>query len=79
MPNGLQMSDYFEIEYVPLPNFEYEEDDFKIKVEQLRTRFQIGTMDSLFVEEEEAQNGVRVPINGLAQYLGDYWSLIKAD
>jgi hypothetical protein len=39
MPNGLQMSDYFEIEYVPLPNFEYEEDDFKIKVEQLRTRF----------------------------------------
>jgi len=39
MPKGQQIGDYFEIEYVPLPNKWYGEDDFKKHVEQLRNRF----------------------------------------
>jgi hypothetical protein len=39
MPNGPQISDFFEIEYVPLPHFMYEESNFIEKVDQLRTRF----------------------------------------
>ena len=32
MPAGSQISDYFNIEYVPLPHFGYQKDNFLTKV-----------------------------------------------
>jgi hypothetical protein len=32
MPAGSQISNYFNIEYVTLPHYHYEEDNFKTKV-----------------------------------------------
>ena len=39
MPEGQKIGDYFEIEYVPLPNKWVEEANFIEQVEQLKTRF----------------------------------------
>jgi len=39
MKNGPKISDYFEIEYVTLPDFTREEANFKVKVGELRNRF----------------------------------------
>jgi hypothetical protein len=39
VPNGRQISDYFDIEYVSLAHFTYEKDKFIEQVDQLRTRF----------------------------------------
>ena len=77
MPDGPQISDYFEIEIVPLPNYMSEEsrNSFIAKVEQLRTRFQVGTKDSLFVPP--AKIDVRLSIDQLARLVGDYWRTIK--
>jgi hypothetical protein len=39
MPKGQKIGDYFEIEYVPLPNKWVEEANFIEQVDQLKTRF----------------------------------------
>jgi hypothetical protein len=39
MPNGPQIGNFFEIEFVPLPNFINEEANFIEQVDQLKTRF----------------------------------------
>ena len=39
MPNGGQISDYFDIEYVPLAHFMHEKAKFIEQVDQLRTKF----------------------------------------
>ena len=39
MPNGPQIDNYFEIEYVTLPHIWYEKFNFLEKFEQLRARF----------------------------------------
>jgi len=53
MPNGPQLGNYFEFEFVPLPNksVEGQEPIFKERVEQLRNRFEAGIEDSLFIRE----------------------------
>ena len=67
--------DFFSVDYFPMPNKVYCEDQFEQKAMELRMRFtyKIGAEDSFFIKDQPSA----VPIDGLAFYAEQVFKTIR--
>ena len=70
------MSDYFAVDVVALSNFEWRRDEFDQNVNDLRTRFDLYTENSLFKFVNQAE---KIPIEQLPELLENIWKLVRED
>ena len=69
--------DFFDLEFEFMPNKMFCPKDFKDGVAKLRTRFDVGTTNSLFLEK--SNENVNVPMDGLAYYMEQNWASIRSN
>jgi protein SEY1 len=65
--------DFFHFEFSMLPHKIYEEDKFVSKAKELRTRFDIGAVNTLFPSLESKN----VPMDGLPLFIENTWEKIR--
>jgi hypothetical protein len=67
--------DFFDLEFEFMPNKMFCPKDFKESVGNLRTRFDVGSNNSLFLEKSSDN----VPLDGLAFYMEQNWASIRSN
>eukprot|EP00892_Ulva_mutabilis_P007514 jgi/Ulvmu1/5134/UM021_0151.1 len=67
------LDDFFELQYVSLPSFELEEEEFRAECTLLRRQFTHAYEDSLLRPDES-----KVPASALGLHLQEVWSVISA-
>lgn len=69
-----KLTDLFTFEYFMMPHKQFEEENFYAKAKELKTRFEVTSKDSLFLNDEEQKN---LPIDGLPTYVSSAWQSIR--
>jgi hypothetical protein len=77
MPERLKTAepeDFFKFEFVMLPNYRYELENFIQQAKQLKERFQLNAPNTLFLQDFEQNN---VPMDGVPFFVQQNWELIR--
>lgn len=69
-------SDFFELEFAFMPHKVFQPKEFEDNVAELRTRFNVGAPNSLFLEDSGDKN---VPMDGLSYYMEQNWASIRSN
>ena len=73
---GSQPSDFFSYEVEMMPHMKHCREAFSLKVDELRTRFNIESQNSYFLR---SITSFHVPINDLANFAKESWEQIRED
>ena len=70
-----QPDQFFKFEFAMLPHKIFEEEKFLESAKNLRSRFEIGASNSLFLSNAEQKN---VPMDGVSIFIEQSWGVIRS-
>lgn len=70
-----QPEQFFHFDFAMMPHKIFEEQKFLEKATELRHRFEVGSLNSLFLSDAEQKN---VPMDGVPIFIEQSWAAIRS-